>query len=453
VIGFVNGETLVTSGVAGDALLAVAGGGVNVGQYAITVGVGTLAASNYDFPAAELVSGTLEITPAALVIRADDQNMMYGAPLPSFTASYEGLVNGDTPASLSVPPTLATAATSDSPPGSYEITAAGAIAPNYTISYVSGTLDVVAATVAGRQLFYNESIYDGGIAGINSSDDLAIAIDKSAYLPGSGLATFASVSSYMRGINGIMVDLFGSHPNVTAADFVFRLGNDNSPEDWIDAPAPTGVVVRPGAGAGGADRVEITWASAAIRNTWLQVEVLSNPRTGLAASDVFYWGSRVGDSGLRPSDAYFVTSAIDKIHVTYSIDGSVDIRNTLDFNRDGRVTATDGTVVLASIGSTFRLNLGLGALGDNSGDRGLASALAVSYVGAFTSLGERSPAVPGGYGGLVGQSATRAIEAAMLAIAPPRAERPSALTDVDAVVESLDLDEELLAEVSAGWNR
>ncbi len=75
-------------------------------------------------------------------------------------------------------------------------------------------------------------------------------------------------------------------------------------------------------------------------------------------------------------------------------------------------------------------DLGLGALGDNSGDRGLASALAVSYVGAFTSLGERSPAVPGGYGGLVGQSATRAIEAAMLAIAPPRAERPSALTDV-----------------------
>ena len=48
-------------GLTGTALLAVAGGGVNVGHYAITVGVGTLAASNYDFTAAELVSGTLEI--------------------------------------------------------------------------------------------------------------------------------------------------------------------------------------------------------------------------------------------------------------------------------------------------------------------------------------------------------------------------------------------------------
>lgn len=58
--------------------------------------------------------------------------------------------------------------------------------------------DPVSAVVAGRYLFYNQSVYDGGSAAINASDDGAIATDKTPYLPTGALATIANVSSYSR---------------------------------------------------------------------------------------------------------------------------------------------------------------------------------------------------------------------------------------------------------------
>src|SRR5437667_85325 len=67
-----------------------------------------------------------------------------GAGLPTFTASYSGLVNGDTPASLTTPPTLSANATAASyvSGNPYSITAAGAFDTDYTIGYVAGTLTV-----------------------------------------------------------------------------------------------------------------------------------------------------------------------------------------------------------------------------------------------------------------------------------------------------------------------
>src|SRR5207249_1456964 len=75
----------------------------------------------------------------------------YGAGLPTFTASYSGLVNGDTPASLTTPPTLSANATAASHVSGnpYTITPAGAYDTDYTIGYVAGTLTVtpVALTI------------------------------------------------------------------------------------------------------------------------------------------------------------------------------------------------------------------------------------------------------------------------------------------------------------------
>jgi hypothetical protein len=65
VSGFVNGEVLGTSGVAGSGSgTTAATTGTGVGTAAITAAVGTLAASNYD--STNLANGTLTITPAAL---------------------------------------------------------------------------------------------------------------------------------------------------------------------------------------------------------------------------------------------------------------------------------------------------------------------------------------------------------------------------------------------------
>ena len=109
----------------------------------------------------------------------------------------------------------------------YGTTPGGAIQFTYTST-------APTSQVVGRRLFYNASgtagRYDGGNLAINSLDDNAIATDKAAYLWESpGAATFANVSSYSLGINGIMVDISGSHPNVSANDFIFRVGNNNAP--------------------------------------------------------------------------------------------------------------------------------------------------------------------------------------------------------------------------------
>src|SRR5207247_1469273 len=95
------------------------------------------------------VAGTLTVTPVGLTITADDQTKAYGAALPALTASYAGLVNGDTESSLTTAPTLSTAATANSHvSGSpYAVTAAGAVDTDYTISYVPGALTVTAVAL------------------------------------------------------------------------------------------------------------------------------------------------------------------------------------------------------------------------------------------------------------------------------------------------------------------
>src|SRR5205814_1670366 len=48
---------------------------------------------------------TINVSPAPLTVTADDKSKPYGDLLPALTASYSGFVNGDTPASLTTPPT------------------------------------------------------------------------------------------------------------------------------------------------------------------------------------------------------------------------------------------------------------------------------------------------------------------------------------------------------------
>ena len=93
------------------------------------------------------VGGTLTVTAAGLTITANNQTKVYGAALPTLTASYSGFVNGDTAASLTTQPTLTTTATASSHVAGnpYTITASGAVDANYSISYVTGSLTVTTA--------------------------------------------------------------------------------------------------------------------------------------------------------------------------------------------------------------------------------------------------------------------------------------------------------------------
>lgn len=206
------------------------------------------------------------------------------------------------------------------------------------------TINVVNSTVAARKVFYNNSYFDGNDPAANDADDAAIATDKQALLPGQ-TATFANYTSYSKGLNGILIDV-SKLPNggadLSAADFTFKAGTSTDVTRWAAAPAPVNIVVRQGRGTGGGDRVELIWADGMILNQWLQVSLLANTHTGLAANDTFYFGNAVGESGNSATDTFVDGSdfagARDDPHNFLS---RADVTNVHDYNRDSFVDGTD----------------------------------------------------------------------------------------------------------------
>ena len=141
--GFVNGDTSASlAQVPSVTSTATTASHVAGSPYAITAG----GAADSDYTIS-YTPGSLTVTPAPLMISATNATKVYGAALPTLTASYSGLVNGDTPASLDTSPTLTTTATPAShvADGPFAVTAAGAVDGDYTISYSPGTLTVTPA--------------------------------------------------------------------------------------------------------------------------------------------------------------------------------------------------------------------------------------------------------------------------------------------------------------------
>jgi gliding motility-associated-like protein len=120
------------------AVTTTAGVNSNVGGYPITVS--GAADPNYSITYA---AGNLSVTPAALTITADNQTKAQGAAIPVLTVTYTGFVNNNTADDLTSSPVVETTALTDSDPGTYPITVSGAADPNYTITYVSGTLTIL----------------------------------------------------------------------------------------------------------------------------------------------------------------------------------------------------------------------------------------------------------------------------------------------------------------------
>ncbi|HXE55900.1 MAG TPA: CAP domain-containing protein, partial [Tepidisphaeraceae bacterium] len=211
------------------------------------------------------------------------------------------------------------------------------------------------AGIVGRRIFYNDSALDGINTAISSADDQAIATDKQALLPGA-TAAFANYTSYSKGINGIMIDVSGLTGTATASDFTFLAGNSATPSQWSSAPAPASVQVRPGAGAGGASRIEVTWADGAIKNEWLQVTLNPTANTGLGTPDVFYFGNLVGETGKPPVNNQFAVTSADMTSARndpHTFMNPASITDVNDFNRDGRVDAIDQLIARADGGATL----------------------------------------------------------------------------------------------------
>ncbi|WP_428388470.1 Calx-beta domain-containing protein [Mucisphaera sp.] len=208
-----------------------------------------------------------------------------------------------------------------------------------------------------RSVFYNNSFHDeyDGQAGV--SDEAAIAVDKQALLPGSR-GDYSHISSSVAGLNGVMVDVQGlADPSgLNVSDFIFRHGNSDDTTDWLAAPEPFQILVRPGAGLDGSDRVHLVWQdnnqdaavdpNEAVSGAWLEVRVAANATTGLAAEDVFYFGHAPGETGDSPLT--FTVDASDELAARHAPTASASVNNPYDFNRDGAVDATDELIARES---------------------------------------------------------------------------------------------------------
>ena len=185
----VNGDTITTVSLATTATTAS-----NVGAYDLSgssaVGSGL---GNYAINYALLTNG-LTVIPRALTITPDAQSRVYGNANPgSGTASGNNLVNGDTITSVS----LATAATTASSVGAYDLSgsnAAGTGLSNYTISYALLTNGL---TVTPRALTITPDAVSRAFG--NPNPPLTYAVGGMGLANGDGLngslATNATVTS------------------------------------------------------------------------------------------------------------------------------------------------------------------------------------------------------------------------------------------------------------------
>jgi hypothetical protein len=154
-----------------------------------------------------------------------------------------------------------------------------------------------------------------------------------------------------------MVDISGGVPLTAlaglAASVGLRTGSAGDPATWAAAPRPSEIGIRPGAGANGSDRVTLVWPDGAIRNTWLQVTVPALPEFGLSGTDVFYVGNLVGEVG--NGVATLSVNSLDLLAVRRHFFSTSPVTGRFDFDRDGRVTATDFSIARGNLSGGLAL--------------------------------------------------------------------------------------------------
>lgn len=97
---------------------------------------------NYTFT---YVDGTMDVEAALVTVTASSGSHTYGDDAPSISPQYSGFQHGETaPATDAV---CESASDSSSPVGTYASTCSGAADPNYTFTYVDGTVDVTPAAL------------------------------------------------------------------------------------------------------------------------------------------------------------------------------------------------------------------------------------------------------------------------------------------------------------------
>jgi hypothetical protein len=166
---------------------------VNVGSYTATCT--TSGSSNYNVASGQT---SIIISPAPLTITADDKRKVYGAADPTFTASFDGLVNGDDRSAVTGLD-FATAPTG-SGAGYYAITPQHATSPDYDITFVDGVETISPAPLTIRA--EDKTVRYGSVASytwkgqgwVNGDSDATIASTPSCQAMVGGVAASATTA-------------------------------------------------------------------------------------------------------------------------------------------------------------------------------------------------------------------------------------------------------------------
>ena len=148
VTGFVNGQTVATATTGALAFGTSATGASNVGAYAITGSGLTADNGNYVFVQAPANAAALTVNPATLTYVASAATEFTGVSFLPFTGTATGFVDGQSMSSATTGTlSFSSAATDQSPPGSYAIVGSGLTANNGNYVFVQAPGNRAALTL------------------------------------------------------------------------------------------------------------------------------------------------------------------------------------------------------------------------------------------------------------------------------------------------------------------
>jgi hypothetical protein len=263
------------------------------GAYPITA---TLVDPNNLLPnySVTITNGTLTVTPAALVVTANNAARLYGDPNPAFSGTIAGIKNGD-----NITATYASPATPASSIGTYAIiptvsdNGTGAL-KNYVVTLNNGSLTVspapltVTANNATRAFGAPNPVFTGTIAGIKNNDNITASYSTTATQnsPAGTYPIVPAVSDNGTGVlNNYTVTLNNGTLTVTSA--ILTVTANNASRFYGDPnPVFTGTI----SGIQNGDNITATYSSAADPTspvgTYAIVPTVSDNGTGALANYV-----------------------------------------------------------------------------------------------------------------------------------------------------------------------
>ncbi len=216
--GFQNSDNgTVVSGAA--AVSTTAATNSPVGPYPIAITNGTLSAANYGF---SFSNNVLTVTPATLLVAANNQSRPYGATNPVLIYNISGFLGTDTVSVVSGVPGLSTTAVSNSPNGTYPIviTNINLSATNYGFTFTNGTLTVgqaellVSADNQARTYGATNPVLTYTISGFLGTDTVSVVSGTAG--TATGAATNSAVGPYPITVTNI---------NLSATNYSFNFTN------------------------------------------------------------------------------------------------------------------------------------------------------------------------------------------------------------------------------------